>query len=216
MTIECVTQATNHLFSGNPLADQYRLRYNSIISRQDWDVPHFHDMEYDQYDTPATTYLIWRGEHGKVQGVSRLAPTDRPFMLDDAFAHLVTYQAMPKGAKVWEGSRFCIDKTLPVETRKRVAQEIVVAYLEYGLKVGIHQIIGVMYPVYWNNLFCKNGWDTVWIGDTSVTPDGKKSRAAILPLSEETLQNVRKKTGIHHSVISYGQIQERTTYVQAA
>lgn len=204
MAIECVTLSTNHLFAGNPIAEQHRLRYRSIIERQAWNVPQIDDMEYDQYDNPATTYLIWRPQPGMAGGVSRLYPTDRPFMLRDHFTGMVTYQAMPQGAQTLEGSRFCVDKTLDSSQRKHVIEEIVLAYLEYGLDHNIRQIIGVMYPVYWHNIFAKNGWEPVWIGDPVVTPDGKKSRAAILELNEETLQRVRFHTGIPMPVLTYG------------
>lgn len=217
MVIECVTLETNHLFQGNPITEQHKLRYAAITQRQQWNVPYYNGMEYDQYDTPAASYVIWRDKNGKARGVSRLSPTTVPFMLQDSFSHMVTYQDMPTGPDVWEGSRFCIDHTLSADIRLRIAQEIVISYLEYGLLNDVRQIIGIMYPVYWNNLFTKNGWTPVWIGDPIVTPDGKKSRAAILPLSTETLQKVRKTTGILQSIISLGHgTQQGDTYVRAA
>ena len=103
---------------------------------------------------------------------------------------------------------FIQQRPLDAELRQRIAKEIVVSYLEYGLAKGIQQIIGVMYPVYWHNLFTKNGWEPVWIGDVVVTPDGKKSRAAILPVNEEILHSVREKTKIEASVLSYGEENE--------
>ncbi len=210
MTIECVTIETNHLFYGNPIAGQHRLRYASIVQRQEWDVPAIRAMEYDGYDTPATTYLVWRDPQYKVRGCSRLCPTDRPFMLKDVFADMVTYQTLPEGQEVWEGSRFCIDKNLDRPTRERIAKEIVVAYLEHGLACGVTQILGVMYPVYWRNLFEKNGWQPRWIGEVQNTPDGKKSRAAILELSEAVLARVRENTGIHEPILSYGTQKEQS------
>jgi acyl homoserine lactone synthase len=213
MTVECVTLATSHHFPGNPLAEQHRLRYRCVIERQDWQVPSIDAMEYDQYDTPATTYLIWRDGAGIARGVSRLCPTDRPFMLQEVFSHMVTYEAMPGGPRTLEGSRFCIDRRLESSQRRRIAQEIVLAYLEYGLKRQIEQIIGVMYPAYWRSLFTKNGWQPVWIGDACATPDGKKSRAAILPLSAETLAKVRAQTGMYGPILDDG---ERKVHVLAA
>jgi len=215
MTVECVTLETSHLFAGNPIASQHKLRHRLIIQRQHWDVPQLRDMEFDAYDNPATTYLVWRDDNMIVRGVSRLYPTDRPFMLKEHFSHMVTYEAMPTGSHAWEGSRFCIDNILDSPTRQQIAREIVLSYLEYGLDMGITQILGVMYPVYWHNLFAKNGWEPTWIGDVIVTPDGKKSRAAILPVSKYVLDKVRSTTGIHTNVINYGNV-KRESYVQAA
>jgi len=215
MTIECVTIESCHNFSGNPLAEQHRLRYRSIIQRQDWDMPHINNMEYDQYDTPATTYLVWRDSLGIARGSSRLCKTDRAFMLQEHFSQFVTYQDMPSGIDTLEGSRFCIDKTMDIYERQRIAHEIVIAYLEYGISNGIKRIIGIMYPTYLQNLFANNGWQPVWLGETLKTPDGKKSRAAILPVNQGILDNVRARTGIYQQIINYGTKEEKK-YVQAA
>lgn len=204
MTVECVTLETNHLFEGNPIAEQHKLRYRSIIERQGWRVPSVRDMEYDEYDNPSATYLIWRDEEGTARGVSRLYPTDRPFMLAEKFPHLVTYAPPPSSKHVWEGSRFCIDRDLAKEQRLTIAQELILAYLEFGVDMGIQQYVGVMYPVYWNNLFSKNGWKPTWLGDLAITPDGKKSRAGMVQVSKQALQTVRHHTGLHEQVISYG------------
>ena len=156
MTIECVTVENNHLYAGNPLAGQHHLRYEAIIGRQDWPVPCIKCMEYDQYDNPATTYLVWRDNQMIVRAVSRLYPTDRPFMLQECFSHMVSYHEMPSGSDVLEGSRFCIDKNMAVDLRQRILQELLIAYFDYALSNNITRIIGVMYPIYWKNIFEKN------------------------------------------------------------
>ena len=204
MTVECVTTSTNHLFEGNPIAQQHMLRYHAIIQRQQWPVPEFEGMEYDTYDNPATVYLIYRDSQGIARGVSRFCPTDRPFMLNEVFAHTVQYQDMPQGKEVLEASRFCVDHELDGTTRRRICQELIIAYLEYGLAHNIKHMIGIMYPAYWNSLFTKLGWDPEWLGDVVTTPDGKTSRAGMVHVSEEALANVRQITGIHQPVISYG------------
>jgi N-acyl-L-homoserine lactone synthetase len=48
--IEIVTIANMKRFPGNPLADQHRLRYRSIIERQKWNVPNYCQIEFDQYN----------------------------------------------------------------------------------------------------------------------------------------------------------------------
>lgn len=202
--LECVTLSTNHLFEGNPICEQHKLRYSSIVERQGWNVPTTEDMEYDGYDNPAAYYLVKRDADGRAIASSRLYPTDRPYMLQDVFSDLVTEIEIPKATSVWEGSRFCVAKDIPPETRKKLIQEIVVGYLEFGLVRGIQSIVGVMYPVYWNNIFVKSGWNVSWLGEIKKSEEGHKIVAGELKISEAVLQNVRKITGIENSVLSFG------------
>jgi acyl homoserine lactone synthase len=203
--IDCASISTNHRFAGNPIYEQHRLRHECIVKRQAWNVPTIRNMEYDQYDNPAAQYLVWRDRDGKACGSSRLCPTDRPYMLEEIFPHLVSKAALPKSASVWEGSRFCVDARLAPEKRKRIIQEIVVGYLEFGLDQGITSIIGVMYPAYWRNIFTGNGWNVEWLGEPGKSEEGHKILAGLLPVSQAVLQNVREKTGIYKAVLNYGE-----------
>jgi len=127
-------------------------------------------------------------------------------MLEQLFSHFVTGRDIPKSPWVWEGSRFCIDQTLPPATRKRIAQEIVVAYLETGLRHGIEGIVGLMYPAYWRSLFTSAGWELEYLGETTLLDDGNKARAAWLPVSDCVLARVRRTTGIHETIVNFGDV----------
>ena len=129
-------------------------------------------------------------------------------MLKDVFSHMCDQTPLPVGPDVMEGSRFCIDRELSPELRKRVAAELVCAYLEYGLDFGIKKTVGVMYPIYWKNLFSDNGLDVTWLGSSVRTPDGKKSRAGYITISQVSLAAFREKTGLKAPVIRYG-VEER-------
>ncbi len=202
--IDCVSISTSHLFAGNPIYEQHRLRHESIVQRQSWNVPTIRNMEYDQYDNPAAYYLVWRDRQGKARGSSRLYPTDRPYMLQEIFPHLVNIP-LPATYEVWEGSRFCVDASLDPDKRQRIIQEIIVGYLEFGIAQGITRIIGVMYPAYYRNIFIRNGWDVEWIGDAAKSEEGHKIIAGSLTVSEAVLRKVREKTGIHETVLNYGE-----------
>jgi len=205
MVIECVTLDTLHHFhQGNPIKEQHLLRYRCISQRHDWEIPTIRQMEYDQYDNPATVYFVYRDEQGVARGSLRLYPTDRPFMLQDFFSHFIQYGPMPTGASIYEGSRFCIDHELDSKERARIAQLLVLAYAEYGVDQGLTSILGIMYPAFWRRLFIANGWTPRWLGEEMITPDQKKSRAALLPVSEETLANIRSVTGINTNILNYG------------
>lgn len=218
--IDCVSISTSHFFGGNPIYEQHRLRYECIVQRQSWKVPTIRNMEYDQYDNPAAYYLVWRDCEGKARGSSRLYPTDRPYMLEEIFPNLVTKMPLPKSAEVWEGSRFCVDSTLPPEMRKRIIQEIVIGYLEFGLAQSITGIVGVMFPAYCRNIFMRNGWDIEWLGEAGRSEEGHKIVAGMLHVSEAALQKVRQTTGIKETVINYGEnvpsYDERVRVLRAA
>ena len=74
---------------GHLLVAQFKLRYKEFIIRQGYDVKTFDEMEYDEYDSPATSYLIYRDEDGIVQGVSRLTPVTNGCMLKEIWPHIV-------------------------------------------------------------------------------------------------------------------------------
>jgi acyl homoserine lactone synthase len=125
-------------------------------------------------------------------------------MLKEAFPHLVSKKELPQSEKIWEGSRFCVEATLDPDTRKRIVQELVIGYLEFALEKNITSIIGVMYPVYWKNIFIKSGWNVEWLGELHKSEEGYKIIAGELKVSKEVLAHVREITNIHSPVLSYG------------
>lgn len=203
--IECFNMKTSHLFSGNILASQFRLRYRLNVERQDWSVPSWeNEFEYDQYDNPSTMYFVWRDEDGVVRGCQRLYPTERPYMLQEVFSFLVTNREIPKHKTVWEGSRICVDTELPAELRRRIIHELAVAYLEFAMSKGIESIIGVMLPAYWKSVYINSGWNPVWFGEVARLDNGDRVRAGGLPVSEDVMSNVRNVTGIYETILNYG------------
>jgi len=202
--IECVTLENNHLFAGNPIFAQHRLRYKRIIERQAWDVPHIREMEFDSYDNPAAYYLIKRNAAGDAVGVSRLCSTERPYMLEEHFSHLITKYPIPKDQHVWETTRFCVDDSLTPEERKKILHELVLSHLEFALQRKIKNIVAVTYPAFWRTIFINSGWDVEWLGSVHKSTEGLKIIAGSLHVSEEVLKNVQKTTGIHDSVLSHG------------
>ena len=86
--ISCISCENVHEF-GTALHSQFRLRYEGFIERQHYDVSVYDGMEFDQYDTPASRYLIYHTEDGKALGVSRLTPTVLSCMLADLWPQLV-------------------------------------------------------------------------------------------------------------------------------
>lgn len=201
--IDCINLENSHLFGGG-LASQHRLRHRVFVERQQWNIPSYRGMEYDQYDTPAAHYLVWRDETGEARGVSRLSPTDRPYMLEEQWPDMVVDGTLPKSPLVWEATRFGIDRDLEPALRKRILGELVVAYLEFGIKEGITHMLGVMPTLIWRAIFINSGWPLRFLGETRKL-DGDKVCAAMGELSPEVLARVRAKTGIHEPVLRTGE-----------
>jgi N-acyl-L-homoserine lactone synthetase len=131
---------------------------------------------------------------------------DEPYMLDEVFPHPVSKIEIPKSTKAWERSRFCAGASLDPRMRERIVQEVVASYLEVGLAQGIANIVGVMYPACHRNIFFGNGWDVERIGDVSKSEEGHKVIALALAISEAVLKKAMEKTGIHKTVLNYGEI----------
>ncbi len=208
--IEYVSLKDLHSFDYNPIIGQHILRYDAITKRQGWDILSYEGMEFDQYDNPAAKYLVYKDENQQVRACSRLYPTSLPYMLEENFPEYINKIDLPKDARVWEGSRFCIDKNLSTEMRAEAAKYTVTAYLELALAHEVKGIVGLMYPAYWRRIFVSNGWDIEFIGDVMKTDEGHRAQAAWLPVSPSVLQNVRSKTGITRAITNLRVTNEHT------
>lgn len=197
--IDCVTVANAHLF-GNALASMFRLRYRVFIRQEGWNVPCWRDMEYDQYDTPAAHYLVWRDQRGEVRGMSRLSPTDRPYMLKDIWPEMVTRGELPASPLVWEGTRFAVDADLPAAQRKAVIAELVMAYAEFGQHMGLSHFIGIMPPAVWRVVFQSNGWKPEFLGEPYLI-DGDKILPGRVAVTADNVAGVRAATGLQGPVL---------------
>ena len=61
-----------------------------------------------------------------------------------------------------------------------------------------------MYPAYWRSLFTSAGWEINYMGEITLLDDGNRARAAWLPVSENVLARVRRTTGIHETIVNFG------------
>jgi N-acyl-L-homoserine lactone synthetase len=192
--INVVTFETAHLF-GKTVPDIHRLRYREFIERQRYDVPVFKDMEYDRYDTPVAVHIAWRDDSGQVRGAIRISPTSYPYMIKDLWPEIVESCPLPDTDKVWEATRMCIDRTLPVEMRDSIHVGLILAMLDFALRNGIEAYIGVAPAALWKYTFIRHGWPIEFLGATHVVENGEKVRAAIGLASQETMESVKCTSG---------------------
>lgn len=201
--ISCINHKTMHHF-GAAYVSQFHLRYKLLVDGQYWNLSRFQGMEYDQYDTPASTYLVWQDDKGNVRGSVRVVPTDRPYMIRDIWPELIENCPLPESLSVWEATRFCVDSALPREQRQRIKHELVLAFLEFGLKNDIREMIGIMPPKLWQSVFVKSGWDIAYLGPQKDLGKDGLIIAGSMPVSLAILEKVRQTTGITEPVLAMG------------
>ena len=142
--IQGFSLANAYLF-GDALASQARLRHRVFVEDRGLDHRHYDGMEYDEFDTPAAVYLVWREGGGPVRGLIRLLPTTLPYMLQTYWPHLVE-GALPSSERVWEITRVCVDRRCPPRMRARIMPELMCAVHEYSVQNEIDAVIGVARP----------------------------------------------------------------------
>lgn len=200
--LHAVTFTDAHRY-GDALPAMFRLRRQRFLTEQNYQSFEYRQMEFDQYDLLATTYLVSLGPMNEVLGCTRLNSTRYPYMLKQLWPEMIDGPP-PQSDTVWEASRICVDGELSPEARARVVQEIVLGYLEFGLANDIEKFIGVMYDEIWVKVFGRHGCNYTHWKTAKVFEPGNPQRlahAGYISVSKATLARVRETTGIHASVL---------------
>jgi acyl homoserine lactone synthase len=197
--IDAISLATAHLL-GDALPSAYRLRHRIFVERQRYEVPHHRGMEWDQFDTPAAVYLLWRDQAARVRAITRVIPTSLPYMIQQLWPELVHNRDLPTREDVWEVTRFGIDRDLDRRQRARIFGEMFCALAEYALKNGIGEYIFVTPAVVIDSGLGNAGVEAVRLGQSK-----RLGRlpviAARLALSYSVLAKLRRYHGISGSVL---------------
>jgi acyl homoserine lactone synthase len=199
--ISCITCDNLNEF-GTTYRSQFKLRHQGFVERQQYDVSVYKEMEFDQYDTPAGAYLVYHTDDGEALGVSRLTPTVVSCMLKDLWPDLVDDKANFCSPFIWEGTRYCINKDVSSELRKRIIHEMACAYLEFGLDMGLKKIVGLMPTYIYRSVFERPGIVMEYLGPVH-TIGRHKCRAVAIPVNPQQLANVRQKTGITDRMLRF-------------
>jgi N-acyl-L-homoserine lactone synthetase len=124
---------------GELFANMLRARRELFIERNKWDLPEALGMEYDQYDTPASRWVVVHNELGEVLAGNRLTPSTArcgmyTYMIRDAQRGLLDtipsdllYAEAPVADNVWEHSRLFVSSSVPAAQRHRVHLRLVQA-----------------------------------------------------------------------------------------
>mgnify|MGYP001263402991 FL=1 len=198
MAIIALNWHSAHLY-GEAWISHHRLRHRMFVDRQQWRVPSFAGLEYDQFDTPAAVYLLWLDEQGQARGVVRLIPTLRPYMVQTLWPELLP-QHPPVDSRIWEASRFGCDSDLEPARRRRIIAELICGCQEFALYCGISRYLAVMPQWIFERVMHRSGCEVRYAG-----PPQRIGRhevcAAYLPASAAILARIRRRCGIDGSVL---------------
>lgn len=173
--IEMFSLATAHLFQ-DALASQARLRYRVFVVERELPHSHFNDLEFDEFDTPAAVYLVWRDEQRIVRGVVRLLRTDRPYMMKSYWPELARNE-LPSSDKIWEVTRVCVDRSVSSSVRQMILPKLLCAIEEFFADVGATGMIGVT-RAHLLSHFVRRGIQ--WLGESALV-EGQMERAFYVP-----------------------------------
>lgn len=122
---------------GELFANMLRARRELFIVHNKWDLPEALGMEFDQYDTPASRWVVVHDENGKVLAGNRLTPTTArcgiyTYMIRDAQRGLLDtipadllYDEAPVTERIWESSRLFVAHDTPAGIRRQVHARLI-------------------------------------------------------------------------------------------
>lgn len=174
--VEGFSLKTAHHF-GDALASQARLRHRVFVEHRDLLHKTYDGMEYDEFDTPAAVYLVWRDERQIVRGLIRTAPTSAPYMLETHWPYLCQTRGLPKSDDVWEITRVCVDRHFQPDVRRRIVPELLCALQEFCLGNDIVAVVGVTRQHLLNH-FLREG--VQWLGERAEI-EGEQEAAFWIP-----------------------------------
>ena len=122
---------------GELFANMLRARRELFIVHNKWKLPEAMGMEYDQYDTPASRWVVVHDDMGRVLAGNRLTPTTTTcgiysYMIRDAQRGLLNtipsnllYKDAPVSDTIWESSRLFVAHDVPASIRRRVHAQLI-------------------------------------------------------------------------------------------
>jgi acyl homoserine lactone synthase len=181
------------------LYQMHRLRKTVFMDRLGWDVTVRGELEIDEYDALGPSYLLSIDRCDALDGCVRLLPTTGPNMLRDIFPSFVTKAAVPCGERVWEASRFAVNKntTAAEAGLSQTTHDLLIGVLKFGLSNGIRTIACVV-DVRMERILRRAGWQLDRLGPARRI--GKTvAMAGQLDVSEQILRQLEVRVGLAHA-----------------
>ena len=162
----------------------YSLRKTVFKDRLNWAVSCTGNLEFDQYDTPNTTYIV--GVYNNVVLCSlRFIETKYPTMITGTFLPYFKEFNLPAG-KFIEASRLFIDKSRLKESdlyKEPICAMLFLAKINYARNYGYAGIYAIVsHPMYL--IFKKSGWKII-IVEKGISEKKEKVYLIFMPVDED-------------------------------
>lgn len=180
-----------HMLSPAPQAFEHDVIYAMFAARKSvfvdllkWDLHVLADsLEVDQFDTTEAQYLVLTDAGGGHLGSARLLPTLQPHILDSFYGGLCT-ESPPRGDRVFEITRFCLDRSLRAPERRRVRNALVRALADHALATRITTYSAIAETA-WARQILEFGWRATPLGPPRMV-DGSELMALQIDIDGET------------------------------
>lgn len=194
--VQLVQGATNPTCS-ELLTKMFRQRYEIFVKEKGWNVKSHNGLEYDQYDTDETLYLIDLDSDGNIAASTRMVRSDRPIMLADVFADMCE-RPIPRSPECWELTRGAMTRGLRGSGHYGRIQ---CALLEAALLFGVNKGCG-LFSVDLLMAKIRSGLDAKPLGEPRMI-DGEPHVAADFPLTGDMLGRTRALFRISGPVLEH-------------
>lgn len=160
------------------LADMFIERKRVFIDLLGWELSALEGRyELDQFDTPATRYIICTADDAEHMGSLRLIPCNRPYLLASIFPSLCA-MPLPGTASTWEISRLCLSRRIGAANRLRARNALATALVRFALENGISNYCCVADKP-WFDQVRTFGWQCEMMGPIQDLPVGKLAALSI-------------------------------------
>lgn len=176
------------------IQSMHRLRKKIFCDQLNWqhaNIRNVCNLEYDQFDTHFSNYLIYVDESGEVVACTRLISTQYPYLLGDIFPEIVEDTPVPRSPKVWETSRYCADTDIAPKTIMGI---LAAGMLELALVKNIESYVSIS-DIRIELIIARYGWRPQRLGNP-INTGTDISAAEHFPVSEETYLKVCRKSKV--------------------
>ena len=146
--VRFINNQSSNKYDDKLVNECFNLRHRVFHKRLNWQVSSYGRQEIDVFDHNRTWYAALENENHQVVGTWRALPTTGDYMLKNVFPEMARGEPLPRSEKIWEISRFAIDKeqrTIPSpgEYICDESKALIKSFYEFSHKHGIEELVTV-------------------------------------------------------------------------